>query len=215
MSKKIVVLLLSSLAITFATLIQTIIINKIDGNLSDINEKILDHNNTTIVVMQIRSDAKQRFLVKRFNVLELNILKINYDSPVVRDLDIAILKEEIFTISKNIIKEWAGIFKEKEWRILEKDLNQIINNQGASFNDRLKKLDSIHNAEYKSSVGRFQNHLDKLEVYRSDKRKYKDERIFWSSWFISLQVLGLLLLVISQILAIPSKNESINMVKEV
>ncbi len=191
-----------SLAIIFATLILTVKIYNIDNELSDINEKIISHKNNALLSMQFLSTINDKFTQRRLDLFERNNFILNHktSSPLMHQIE-----ERIFETTKIIIKKWDNSLKEisegeEDWGKLEIELNKIVNDGVINFEDKLQKLENIRHEKAKLFKSRSENYQKLLKNYRSDEIMIKHKKIFWNTWFIWLQVLGLISLSISEIL---------------
>jgi exonuclease VII large subunit len=210
--KKIIIPLkiVGSLAIILATLVFTIMLSNTEGELSEINGKILSHKNNSLMAMQLLSSINERFMQRRLDLFERNNLLINdVDSPIILELDTKILDT-----TKKITRTWEGSIKdkkdsEKDLKALNKEMNKIIVNPEDSFEKKLEKLDEIRENVAKSFKERNKKYQNKLKDYRKREQALKNKKSLWNGLFVCLQAIGLILLAVSEILILCCENKNI------
>jgi len=200
--------LFGSTAIIAATIIFSVIIQNIDNKLNSISENISRHKIDSIYFKLSKASFEDQFLERRINLLERNnriIDKAELTTRIELENQINELEHQILDTTKIIIINQAGSLRESgsnisEMKSLEQKLDSIIIDPDMSINIKIKKLEPIREKTGDLLDIRFQKYQSELKKLRKEEKDHKERKLFWNSFFIWLQVLGLIALSFGELL---------------
>jgi hypothetical protein len=185
--------LIGFMLVVVATIISTVIIPSIDEELSELNKEIFHFKDSRILAgISMLHYGGQR-IFRRIELFEANQLIIaKQDKQSVNELRKRALEQ-----TARMAGEWATLLGGDEAEIVKKEtetqINEIIENENLTFNDKLTKVEEIWTDNITKASERLKKAHEKYHQHKSLKENIGKNKSIWTKGFAWLQILGLIL----------------------